>query len=168
MTTTSRHADTTNTPDIVMTTSSNKPEEVLKYNVKFNGILELTRNKNRAKKPIGTKIKTLIPNYFAGTKLSKSSESSESSKLSKSSKSSESSMSSESSQSSSSKFYVFPGTKSSKSLSSESRQVDSNWKKLVNKHEKKVDASSMIRKTTPKTLKKKKRHWKNLVDKYSM
>ena len=165
MTTTSGHADTTNTSDIVMTTSSNKPEEVLKYNVKFNGILELTRNKNRAKKPIGTKIKTLIPNYFAGTKLSKSSESSESSKLSKSS---ESSMSSESYQSSSSKFYVFPGTKSSNSLSSESRQVDSNWKKLVNKHETKVDASSMIRKTTPKTLKKKKRHWKNLVDKYSM
>ena len=168
MTTTSSHADTTNTPDIVMTTSSNKPEEVLKYNVKFNGILELTRNKNRAKKRIGTKIKTLIPNYFAGTKLSESSESSESSKLSELSKSSESFESSESSQSSSSKFYVFPGNKSSKSQSSESRQVDSNWKKLVNKHETKGDAYSMIRKTTPKTSKKKERHWKNLVDKYSI
>ena len=110
---------------------------------------------------MGTKIKTLIPNYFAGTKLSESSESSESSKLSELSKSSESfesPKSSESSQSSSSKFYVFPGKKSSKSQSSESRQVDSNWKKLVNKHETKVDASSMIRKTTPKTSKKNERH----------
>ena len=156
MTTTSGHADTT-TSDIVITSSSNKPEEVLKYNVKFNGILELIRNKNKAENPMVRKIKPIIPNYFAGTK---SSESSESAKSSESSESvSSESESSESSQSSSSEFYVFPGTKSSKS-----RKVDSNWKNLVNEYETKAEDS--MAKTSKKPPKKEEIHWERLVDKY--